>query len=64
MGETALEQFESIDMLQLLENDYDVRLVESDRQTYFVDTPEDHEKVEAMMAGDKLFTEYRDNVEE
>jgi CMP-2-keto-3-deoxyoctulosonic acid synthetase len=44
MEETELEQIESIDMLRLLENGYEVRLVENNRETYPVDTPEDHEK--------------------
>lgn len=59
MAETPLEQVESIDMLRLLENGYDVRLVETDRETYPVDTPDDHDRVEAMMANDELFQRYR-----
>jgi 3-deoxy-manno-octulosonate cytidylyltransferase (CMP-KDO synthetase) len=58
MEETTLEQVESIDMLRLLEKDHDIRLVETERQTYPVDTPEDHEKVNDMMADDPLFQEY------
>lgn len=60
MEETELEQKESIDMLRLLERGYDVHLVETDRQTYPVDTPEDHEKVKEMMADDPLCQEYHD----
>lgn len=63
MAETELEQVESIDMLRLLENGHDVRLVETDRQTYPVDTPEDHEKVNDLMENDPLFQEYRDEAE-
>ena len=59
MEETELEQTESIDMLRLLENGYQVRLVENNRETYPVDTPEDHEKVEQMMNSDRLFEEYK-----
>lgn len=59
MAETTLEQFESIDMLRLLENDHDVRLVETDRQTYPVDTPEDHEKVNELMVEDPLYKKYK-----
>lgn len=58
MAETELEKIESVDMLRLLENGHDVRLVETNRQTYPVDTPEDHEKVTEMMADDPLFAEY------
>lgn len=63
MDETELEQVESIDMLRLLENGYDVRLVETDRQSYSVDTPDDHEKVNKMMAEDDLFMTYCDEAE-
>lgn len=64
MEETELEQVESIDMLRLLENGDDVRLVETPRQTYPVDTPEDHEKVNELMLEDPLFQEYRDAAKE
>lgn len=58
MAETPLEHVESIDMLRLLENGYDVRLVETQQETYPVDTPQDHERVNALMAEDELFLEY------
>lgn len=58
MEETPIERVESIDMLRLLENGHDVRLVENNRETYPVDTPEDHEKVSEMMAKDSLSEEY------
>jgi 3-deoxy-manno-octulosonate cytidylyltransferase (CMP-KDO synthetase) len=32
--------------------------VENNRETYPVDTPEDHEKVEQMMSTDPLFNEH------
>jgi 3-deoxy-manno-octulosonate cytidylyltransferase (CMP-KDO synthetase) len=60
MEETELEQIESVDMLRLLEKDYNVRIIETNRQTYPVDTPEDHEKVNKIMAQDSLLEEYRD----
>lgn len=61
MEETPLEQVESIDMLRLLENGYDVRLVEIEHDTYPVDTPEDHKKVNEKMADDDLFQSYAPN---
>ncbi len=59
MDETSLECAESVDMLRLLEKGHDVRLVETTRDTYPVDTPEDHERVDKMMADDDLFETYR-----
>ena len=60
LEETPLERAESIDMLRLLENEHDVRIVETDRSIYAVDTPEDHEKVNDMMAEDELYQSYAD----
>lgn len=62
LDETPLERAESIDMLRLLENDRNVRIVETERDIYAVDTPEDHEKVNEMMAMDELYQTYADDV--
>lgn len=59
MDETPLERAESIDMLRLLENGFDVRLVKTHRETYPIDTPEDHDKVNEIMTNDELFDRYR-----
>lgn len=59
MNETELERTESIDMLRLMEHGYEIRIVQNTRETYPVDTPEDHEKVNRMMAEDTLFDRYR-----
>lgn len=60
MEETPLERAESIDMLRLLENGRDVRIVETTRGTHAVDTPEDHERVNDLMAEDDLCQTYID----
>lgn len=59
MDETPLERAESIDMLRLLENGFDVRLVKTHGETYPIDTPEDHDKVNEIMTNDELFDRYR-----
>lgn len=51
---TPLEEAESVDMLRFLEHGYKVRMVETEFDTYSVDTPEDLEKVEEMMRYDPL----------
>jgi 3-deoxy-manno-octulosonate cytidylyltransferase (CMP-KDO synthetase) len=60
MEETPLERAESIDMLRLLENGRDVRIVETTRKTHAIDTPEDHERVNDLMAEDELYQTYTD----
>ncbi|WP_247730606.1 3-deoxy-manno-octulosonate cytidylyltransferase [Halovivax limisalsi] len=61
MAETPLERAESIDMLRLLENGRTVQIVETDRTIHAVDTPEDHERVNEMMATDELYLDYADD---
>lgn len=47
---SPLEQFESVDMLRLLEYGRKVHMVLTDVQTYAVDTPEDLDLVRSLMA--------------
>ena len=49
LEETPLSKTESIDILRLLEHGHDIKIVKTDRTTYDVDTPEDHEKVNKIM---------------
>ena len=58
LPQTELEQAESIDLIRALEHGYDIRAVEVERDVYQVDTPEDHEVVNEMMATDDLFETY------
>ena len=51
---TPLEEAESVDMLRFLEHGYKVRMVETEFDTYSVDTPEDLDRVEEMMRYDPL----------
>ena len=63
MDETRLERAESIDMLRLLENGKQVRIVETEHSIHAVDTPEDHERVNELMAEDELYATYADELE-
>lgn len=49
LAPTPLEKAESVDMLRLLEHGYPVHLVETSAQSHPVDTPQDLERVEALM---------------
>ena len=55
---TPLELSESIDMMRFLEHGYKVRMVETEFNTYAVDTPEDLARVEEMMRTDELTQQY------
>ena len=55
---TPLERIESIDMLRILEYGYRVKMVESEYETYSVDTPEDLKRVEGKMRNDFLIRQY------
>jgi 3-deoxy-manno-octulosonate cytidylyltransferase (CMP-KDO synthetase) len=58
LPETELERIESIDMLRILENGEDVRMVITARRTYSVDTPEDLLFTKQAMISDPLMQKY------
>ncbi len=55
---TPLEIIESVDMMRLLEHGHKVKMVPTQSDSYSVDTPEDLSRVEQMMAGDSLMSQY------
>jgi 3-deoxy-manno-octulosonate cytidylyltransferase (CMP-KDO synthetase) len=55
---TPLEKAESIDMMRFLEHGYKVRMVETEYNTYSVDTPQDLARVQEMMRADALTQSY------
>ena len=57
---TPIEELESIDMMRLLENDYEINAVISSSPILGVDNPEDIAKAEFMMAKDILLEIYQD----
>ena len=57
---TPIEELESIDMMRLLENDYEINAVISSSPILGVDHPEDITKAELMMAKDLLLETYQD----
>jgi 3-deoxy-manno-octulosonate cytidylyltransferase (CMP-KDO synthetase) len=57
---TPLEITESIDMLRLLEHDYDIRTIITTSPALGVDTPEDLLLVNDLMDKDTLFPKYKD----
>ena len=57
---TPLEALESIDMMRLLENDYEINAVISSSPILGVDDPEDIAKAELMMTKDILLKIYQD----
>jgi 3-deoxy-manno-octulosonate cytidylyltransferase (CMP-KDO synthetase) len=58
MEQTPLEIMESVDMMRILENGGQVKMVMSDFRTWSVDTPADLAHVERMMASDALMRTY------
>jgi len=57
-SETPLERIESVDMLRVIENGGQVRMVMTNHQSIGVDTPEHLKRVEQLMASDTLMREY------
>jgi CMP-2-keto-3-deoxyoctulosonic acid synthetase len=55
-----LEELESIDMMRLLENDFQINAVISSSPILGVDNPEDIIKAELMMTQDSLLKTYQD----
>ena len=55
---TPLEKAESIDMLRFLEHGYPVRMVETEFETYAVDTQEDLRRVDNILENDPLVELY------
>ena len=58
LAPTPLEQYESIDMLRLMEHGHAVHMVPTVRDTAAVDCPEDVPRVEALLSHDTLVTTY------
>jgi 3-deoxy-manno-octulosonate cytidylyltransferase (CMP-KDO synthetase) len=58
LSPTPLEAHESIDMLRFIESGRKVRMVETEFETYAVDTLADLDRVEALMANDVLAANY------
>lgn len=55
---TPLEIAESVDMLRILEHGYSVKMIETDKNTYSVDTIDDLKLVEKLMQQDDLVKNY------
>ena len=58
MGETQLERIESVDMMRIVENGDQVKMVMTDAESYSVDTPDELKSVEKKMKNDKLMASY------
>jgi 3-deoxy-manno-octulosonate cytidylyltransferase (CMP-KDO synthetase) len=61
LAPTPLEQFESVDMMRLIENGRTVHMVPTERDTQAVDRPEDVARVEALLRDDALLANYRED---
>lgn len=59
MPEAPLERIESVDMMRILENGEQVRMVMTDAVTLSVDTTKDLERACKLMNGDELMYQYK-----
>jgi len=59
MEPTELEIIESVDMMRILENGMNVRMIETAHASKSVDTPEDIEEVRKLMQNDELYKSYK-----
>lgn len=59
MHPTPLEKIESVDMLRILENGKQIRMVLTKNECYGVDIPSDIKKVEEYMVNDNLYNQYK-----
>ncbi len=59
MPQTPLERIESVDMMRILENGEEVKMVMTDADTLSVDTPGDLERVTKLMGQDGLMLNYK-----
>lgn len=59
MEQTPLEIIESVDMMRILENGMNVKMVFSEYESFAVDTFEDLKNVESKMKNDTLFKGYK-----
>jgi 3-deoxy-manno-octulosonate cytidylyltransferase (CMP-KDO synthetase) len=58
MPQTPLEQYESVDMMRIIEHGDKVKMIYSKYDTYSVDTPEDLAWVQQCMVNDTLRKQY------
>ena len=61
MEETELEKIESVDMMRIIENGDNVKMVMTDSDSFSVDTEEDRVFVEEQMIEDQLMKSYKNN---
>ena len=60
MEQTPLEIAESDDMLRFIENGIQIKVAISPYMTIGVDTPDDHKKVNKIMANDEIYSLYKE----